>query len=224
MDVLILATFNIRHGRGLDDEVDLHRTARAILETNADLIALQEVDRHHSRSGGVDQAAELERLTGLHISFHATVRRQESEYGIAVASRQPIDTSFHPLPRLHDEEPRGFITGVLAAGGITFVATHLSTVAAARRMQIDRLVRRTREHQPPVVVMGDLNQGRIGLRPLIRAGFDAGRRIEHTLTRRSLRWQIDFVMVGPPARLAATHTVTTDASDHVPLVAEVAVP
>ncbi len=221
MQVVTLATFNIRHGRGLDDGVDLNRTARAILETNAELVALQELDRHHPRSAGVDQPAELERLTGLHVSFHPTVRRDGWEYGIAVASKEPVATTFQSLPRLRDEEPRGLITGVLEDSGIIFVATHLSTAPAARRVQIEHLVRRTDDLEPPVVVMGDLNQGRLGLRPLIRAGFDAGRRIEHTLTRRSLRWQIDFVMVGPPAKLAATHTVTTDASDHVPLVAEV---
>ena len=224
MQILTLATFNIRHGQGLDDEVDLNRTARAINEAGADLVALQELDRHHRRSGGVDQPAELARLTGLHVSFHPTVRRGGAEYGIAVASKQAVETTFHALPRLGDEEPRGLITGGLEDAGVTFVATHLSTVAAARRMQIEWLVGHVGELSPPVVVMGDLNQGRIGLRPLIRAGFDAGRRIEHTLTRRSLRWQIDFVMVGPPASLAATRTVTTDASDHVPLVAEVAVP
>ena len=224
MQVLTLATFNVRHGRGLDGEVDLNRTARAILETNAELIALQELDRHQPRSGGVDQPAALQRLTGLHVSFHPTVRRDGREYGIGVASKQPLDTKFDRLPRVRDEEPRGVITGRLEPGGITFVATHLSTVAPARRTQIEALVKQVGSLEPPVVVMGDLNQGRIGLRPLIRAGFDAGRRIEHTLTRRSLRWQIDFVIVGPQASLAATHTVTTDASDHVPLVAEVVVP
>ena len=76
----------------------------------------------------------------------------------------------------------------------------------------------------PVVVVGDLNQGRWGLRAFSRAGFDPGRRREHTHTPSALRSQIDYVLAGPGTRLASTHTITTDASDHVPLVAEVAVP
>ena len=224
METVPLATFNIRHGRGLDDRVDLGRTARAILDTKAEVISLQELDRGRARSGGVDQPAELAERTGLHIAFHPTVQRNESQYGIAVASRSPLETTFHRLDQVGDEEPRGLISGRLQAPGLSFIVTHLSTVARARRLQIESLLEHARRLEPPVVVMGDLNQGRWGLRRLIRAGFDAGRRIEHTLTTRSLRWQIDFVLVGPPARLAATQTITTDASDHVPLVAEVAVP
>ena len=219
-----LATFNIRHGLGLDDKVDLARTARAIQETDADMIALQELDRGRTRSGGADQPAKLAEATGLHVAFHATVRSRGAEYGIAVASKEPLETDFHRLVQLRDEEPRGLVTGRLEPPGISFIATHLSTVGAARRAQIRALLEHARTLEPPVVIMGDLNQGRFGLRPLIGAGFDAGRRIEHTLTTRSLRWQIDFVLVGPPARLASTHTITTDASDHVPLVAEVWVP
>ena len=224
MEMLTLATFNIRHGRGLDDRVDLTRTARAIRETEAELIALQELDRGRARSGEIDQPAQLAELTGLHVDFHPTVRTGGAEYGIAVASKGPLETTFSPLERVEEEEPRGLITGRLDPPGISFIATHLSTAGRARRRQIPALLDHARRLEPPVVIMGDLNQGRFGLRPLIRAGFDAGRRIEHTLTTRSLRWQIDFVLVGPPARLAATHTITTDASDHVPLVAEVAVP
>lgn len=222
--IVTLATFNIRHGRGLDERVDLVRTAAALSETDAELIALQELDRGRERSGKVDQPARLAELTGLHVAFHPTVRTGGAEYGIAVASRRPLETTFHALDRAGDEEPRGLVTGRLDPPGVGFVATHLSTVRRARRMQIAALLEHARRLEPPVVILGDLNQGRLGLRPLIRAGFDAGRRIEHTLTTRSLRWQIDFALVGPPARLAGTHTVTTDASDHVPLVAEVAVP
>lgn len=224
MELLQVATFNIRHGLGLDDEIDLERTARAITETGAAIVALQELDRNNRRSGEVDQPAELERLTGLHISFHPTVRKKSSEYGIGVASTDPIEPTFHELDRLGDEEPRGLLVWRDRSRGVSFMATHLSTVGGARRRQIASLLDHAQRLEPPVVIMGDLNQGRLGLWRLTRAGFDAGRRREHTISTRSFRWQIDFVLVGPPARLAATRTITTDASDHVPLVAEVALP
>lgn len=227
MKVLRVATFNIRHGRGLDDHVDLQRTAAAIVETGADVIALQELDRIQERSGGEDQVARLEALTGLNIAFWPTVRKGDGEYGIGIATRGPIDLSdwrYEQLPRVGSEEPRGAIVGPLREFGLSVVATHLSTNKAARRAQTLALVEMAADLEPPVAILGDLNQGRIGLRPLTRAAYDAGRRIEQTMTRRSLRWQIDFVLVGPPARLASTETVTTDASDHVPLVAEVAIP
>ncbi|MCH2154165.1 MAG: gluconate 2-dehydrogenase subunit 3 family protein [Phycisphaerales bacterium] len=55
-----VATYNIKHGRGMDGTIDLERTAATLEALKADLIALQEVDDQARRSGGVDQAAWLE--------------------------------------------------------------------------------------------------------------------------------------------------------------------
>ena len=222
MELVTLATFNIKHGEGLDHRVDLDRTAGAISETGASFIALQELDRGNERSGRVDQPERLAERTGLEIAFWPTVRRGRWEYGIGIASVQPVDATYTKLPRIAGEEPRGAVVGRLPGTDLSFVATHLSVKKEPRRVQTGTLLELASDLEPPVVIMGDLNQGRMGLRPVIKAGFDAGRKIEHTLTTRSLRWQIDFVLVGSPARLVSTHTVTTDASDHVPLVAEVA--
>ena len=60
-----ILTYNIHHGEGLDGRIDLPRIAAVIAAQRPDLVALQEVDRNARRSGGVDQAAELGRLTGL---------------------------------------------------------------------------------------------------------------------------------------------------------------
>ena len=50
-------TFNIRHAVGLDGVHDLDRVARVIEGAAADLVALQEVDRHLSpRSGYLDDS------------------------------------------------------------------------------------------------------------------------------------------------------------------------
>lgn len=217
-----IATFNIRHGRGLDDRVDLERTARAIGEAGADLIALQELDRGFERSGGVDQPAVLQELTGLIVTFWPTVRGNGREYGFALACDAALAGEWRDLPRRADEEPRG--AAIVRWRGIHIVATHLSTDRRARRLQTVELLRAASDLPAPVVVVGDMNQGRWGLRGFRRAGFDPGRRTEHTHTPSALRAQIDFVLAGPGCRLASTATITGDASDHVPLVAEVAVP
>jgi endonuclease/exonuclease/phosphatase family metal-dependent hydrolase len=53
-----LATFNVLHGRApSDDRVDLDRFAAAVRELDADVLALQEVDRHQARSHGADLTA-----------------------------------------------------------------------------------------------------------------------------------------------------------------------
>ena len=50
-----LATFNILHARSLaDGQVDLDRFAAAVRDLDADVLALQEVDRDQPRSHGAD--------------------------------------------------------------------------------------------------------------------------------------------------------------------------
>jgi endonuclease/exonuclease/phosphatase family metal-dependent hydrolase len=54
-----LATFNLMHGRSLlDGQVRADRVVEAVARTDADVLAVQEVDRDQPRSGGLD-------LTGL---------------------------------------------------------------------------------------------------------------------------------------------------------------
>jgi hypothetical protein len=51
-----VASYNIHHGVGEDDQLDLDRIAEQIRTSGADIIGLQEVDRHwSSRSDFVDQ-------------------------------------------------------------------------------------------------------------------------------------------------------------------------
>ena len=58
-------TYNIRHGRGVDDKVDLGRIADVLAEAEPDVITLQEVDAGRLRSGAVDQADVLATRLGM---------------------------------------------------------------------------------------------------------------------------------------------------------------
>lgn len=64
-----LATFNLLHGRSLTDGlVDPDRLAAAVTALDADVLALQEVDRDQSRSGNLDLTAIAARA--LHAPHH----------------------------------------------------------------------------------------------------------------------------------------------------------
>ena len=55
-----LASFNVLHGRSLaDGEVSTDRLVAACASLDADVLALQEIDRNQARSGSVDQTAAV---------------------------------------------------------------------------------------------------------------------------------------------------------------------
>jgi endonuclease/exonuclease/phosphatase family metal-dependent hydrolase len=102
-----VATFNILHGRSPDDdEVHVDRLARAVATIDADVLALQEVDRNQARSRNADltrvaadamDAPEHRFVAALSGSpgstwFAATGEEQPDDagYGIALLSRHPL--------------------------------------------------------------------------------------------------------------------------------------
>lgn len=220
MPTLRIATFNVHHCRGLDGSVNVERTAEVIASLDADLVALQELDRGLPRSGGLDQPGELARCLGLDVIFFPTIQRGEGSYGHGVAARPPMEeATYLPLPQTKSEEPRGVIAGRWR--GLSVVCTHLSTSGAARRAQTEALSALAAAAADPVVVLGDLNQPPRSLGALTSKGFH-GAFGYRTLPRARLRRQIDHILVRG-AHLERSWTVDTTASDHLALVAEVRV-
>ncbi|MFJ6197946.1 endonuclease/exonuclease/phosphatase family protein [Micromonospora sp. NPDC092111] len=103
-----LATFNLLHGRSLTDGlVDPDRLTAAVRTLDADVLALQEVDRDQSRSGNLDLTAIAARaLDAPEHRFAAAVVGTPGEqfrplrhdddghgepcYGIGLVSRHPV--------------------------------------------------------------------------------------------------------------------------------------
>ena len=102
-----LATFNILHARSQsDDRVDLDRFAAAIAGLDADVLALQEVDRYQARSSDADLTAlAAEAMGAPEHRFVAALsgvpgatwmaadgdeQPDSAAYGIALLSRYPV--------------------------------------------------------------------------------------------------------------------------------------
>ena len=104
-----VATFNILHGRSpVDDRVDLDRYAEAVHALDADVLALQEVDRNQPRSAGADlTAVAAEAMGAVEHRFVAALsgspgatwmaatgdeQPDAAAYGIALLSRHPVSS------------------------------------------------------------------------------------------------------------------------------------
>jgi endonuclease/exonuclease/phosphatase family metal-dependent hydrolase len=94
---LRVVSYNIRAGVGMDNVLNLTRQAEVIRALAPDVVGLQEVDNRTRRSGLVDQASELARMTGLHPTFAKMRAYDGGAYGVAILTRlEPLERrEFH---------------------------------------------------------------------------------------------------------------------------------
>ena len=161
---LKVLTYNIHHGEGTDGVFDLERLAEVITASDADVVFLQEVDVRTARAGGVDQAAELGRLTQMQSVFAEAMPYDGGSYGEALLSRVPIAShEVLPLPASDNHEPRAALIAVLQPTGWPFpvriAGTHLDHTEqdTDRLAQVAALRRQLEKGALPTLLVGDLN-------------------------------------------------------------------
>lgn len=246
-----LVTFNTHHGVGEDGRHDLPRLAQVLAAADADLVCLQEVDRHYGeRSEDVDQALLLSRALDMQLAWGPAIdeprpggapRRQ---YGNALLSRLPILISdVHRLPG--SGEPRVALRTMVELDGAALwvTTTHLTTRSAEERAaQVAAITALHTDEMETGVIVGDLNA-----RPeapeldALRQRFTdawqlAGAREDQARWRfwqhdegrthpaRSPHRRIDQVWVSPGVAVAGAYVLDAEgASDHLPLVVDLLV-
>ncbi|MBT3342306.1 MAG: hypothetical protein HN712_10940 [Gemmatimonadetes bacterium] len=149
-----ILAYNIRHGAGMDHVVDLPRLADVIMPLEPDVVLLQEVDKGVNRSGGVDQMAEFERLTGMSSYFGKFMDHDSGEYGMGILTREPaLESASEELPS--GEEPRCSLW--VRTTQAVFIGVHLYRTEPERLAQAQRLVETFADETGPVIVAGDFN-------------------------------------------------------------------
>ena len=226
---LRVVSYNIKHGRGNDNVVDLERTANVIRAQRPDIVGLQEVDDRAKRSGGVAQAAWLGQSLGMHHAFGRFMDFQGGAYGMAILTRLPIvATRSVPLPEGH--EPR-IALGVqirLADGALNIVNVHFDWVRddAFRFAQAEALTTYLDDLKTPYILLGDFNDlPESRTLALFKARAGEARKPgadRFTFSATAPTREIDFIFFAPPATWRTREVTVVDervASDHRPVVA-----
>ena len=227
---LRVVSYNIRHGRGTDDVLDLDRTAATLRALSPDIVGLQEVDRGVERSEGVDQAAELGRALELHSAFGAFMDYQGGEYGMAILSRHPMVRTW-PVHLPPGNEPRMALAAAVALPGgdtVVVVNVHFDWVDddAFRFLQATTLASVLDTLSHPYILLGDLNDepGSRTLSLFQERALEAAKPAADAFTFSSddPRKEIDFIFAAPRAGWGVRETRVIQeplASDHRPVLA-----
>ncbi|CAN7606616.1 endonuclease/exonuclease/phosphatase family protein [Mesorhizobium sp. LjNodule214] len=154
-----LVSYNIQYGFGGDGRYDLARCAKVV--AGADIIALQEVERHWQRTNENDQPEILSRLLpdyhwvyGPAFDMDASQERdgrivnRRRQFGTMLLSKLPIVWSrLHALPMRRTLRPLNTRNAALEcmirtpAGPMRVLSLHLAHIAAEERLeQIDYLL------------------------------------------------------------------------------------
>lgn len=232
---LRVMTYNIHHGEGLDGKVDLLRIAQLIKEQGADIVGLQEVDKGVERTARRDLPAELAALTGMTCVFSNNYHYQGGEYGNAVLTKFPVKRwTNHHYQMLRPGEQRGLLQLVLDVRGreVVFLNTHIDYRSEdserwSNVAEIETLAQKYRGQ--PIILCGDFNdtpESRVCRR--LAQTFDdtwklAGQGEGWTIPAHQPRKRIDYLWISKDKSLVPLKVWVppTEASDHLPVVADV---
>lgn len=223
-----IASYNIHKCRGTDGRTRPERILEVIMEIDADLIALQEVDRRFGRRDGLLDPEAIRRQTGMRLLVQSDLPQGHGWHGNALLVRAEPKSYRRLRLRLPGFEPRGAIVAELNFGGGEFrvIAAHLGLLRQSRLDQASALLKAHREMAPmPTILMGDFNEWRRRRRSslsVLEPTFSSGSPPLSFPSRRPI-FALDRILGWPDGLVndLAVHTspLARIASDHLPLTA-----
>jgi endonuclease/exonuclease/phosphatase family metal-dependent hydrolase len=229
-------TYNVHSCVGTDGKLEPGRIAEVIARSEADVVALQELDTGQERSHGLHQPEWLAKQLGMFVQFTPARACGTGQYGNAILTRHPFSVvSEGSLARRHGEQRAvQWLKVSLAALEVSVINTHLSIHFRERLLQIEQLLGAEwlarAERHVPLVICGDLNSTRFSpvYRRLRRDLTDVqrakGARAAPTWPSRLPVARIDHLFTSSGIEVVRSEVkrdaLSILASDHLPLVAE----
>lgn len=225
-----VASYNIHKCKGLDGAVRPDRVISVLGQIDADLIALQEVDRRFGTRSGLLDPEEILRATGMHLLLQSDAPHGHGWHGNALLVRSEPKFYLRERIKLPGLEPRGAIFAELDLGEGKFrvIAAHLGLLRQSRLEQADALLAAFLDlPRLPTILLGDFNEWRRRRRSALGVLEPMFGVAPSVLSFPSMRpmFPLDRIL-GWPAGLVSGLEVhdsplARQASDHLPLIARV---
>jgi endonuclease/exonuclease/phosphatase family metal-dependent hydrolase len=223
-------SYNIHQGVGMDGRKDPRRVAEVIRELGADIVGLQEVDSKREEGGGIEPIQEMAKASGFHLIPGVTILRDDSDYGNVLLTGRRVREIRRLDLSLPGREPRGAIDVDLDLEGesIRVLVTHLGLRPWERRVQVRKMLDVLMMIPDRLtIVMGDINEWLPGSRTLRWLHGRLGKSpAPRTFPAFFPLLSLDRIWVWPIRALLSTRAhdspLARIASDHLPLVADIA--
>lgn len=161
-------TYNVHHcnppSESKTGKIDIDAIAKVIKRQNPDLVALQELDDHTTRSGPLNQLEVMAKELNMHFYFGKAMDFSGGAYGVGILSRYPIsEGTTHQLPvaKGWKGEPRVLATAKIAlsnGAALVFGSTHLEAYSKENRvLQIEEIAKIAANETSPFIIGGDFN-------------------------------------------------------------------
>lgn len=202
------------------------------------------------RSLFLDQVEWLGKRLGMYTAYGANIEfaadngdMPNHQYGNAILSKYPITYSKNhhmtPVQQWYgNDEQRGVLEAVIEIEdmAISVYNAHLSLKDEELKLSVKEILALTKKSKFPCIVLGDFNAPPFyaPIREMSRHFTDAFLKMKqgdaytypapysYNTTGVDLKpvTRIDYIFFGPELDVAQTATISTDASDHLPIVAD----
>lgn len=231
-NTITVMSYNVKYCSPYNSSTpDVDAVAEIIKQAKPDIVFLQELDRNTTRSGKIDQLAQLSGKTNMPYTYYGkAIDYQGGESGVGILSRYSLsDPQTFRLPRVELGDTYVSYRILVRANitvnekKITIAGTHLELTQENRDLQVPEINRILSSSNYPTILAGDFNAtpDNNTMQSFFGYGFKKTCTTGcNTITSNAPNREIDYIIYRPEVkfRIVSHDVIQTLASDHLPIV------
>ncbi|MBI2843301.1 MAG: endonuclease/exonuclease/phosphatase family protein [Armatimonadetes bacterium] len=226
---MIVLTYNIHGGLGVDHTRSITRVADVIRASGAEIVCIQEAERRLPRSRFIDQPRWLGERLGMQFVYQRNCSFGPGSLGNVIVTRYPLlDMKSHSLTSFGEQ--RGLLEVTIDApdSPVTVFCTHWGLSAEERVVQAAETSALVSAVPAPKLICADLNDiessppvtGFISAAGLHDLAVEAGYALP-TFPADKPSARIDYILGSPEIAAGKSSVIESPASDHRPVLVEI---